>query len=79
MCCFKFTERPLLDPNFIAHKIDIRASSELSPEYCASQCVLQFTQPGRYWKPAVHDDCHLDIMLPFNHKFTAIQLRGTAL
>jgi len=77
MCCFKFAERPLLDPYFIPRKIDMKASSELSPEYCASQCVLQFTQPGRYWKPAVPDDCHLDIMLPVNHKFTAVQLRGT--
>jgi len=81
MCYFKFVEKELLDPYFIPHKIDIKASSELNPQYSASQCVLQFTQPGRYWKPAtsMQDDCHLEILLPVHHKITAVQLRGTTL
>ena len=71
-------EKKLLDPTLIPHKLEIVASSTLSPDNSELQSILQFTGPSRYWKPAANDmDVYIDINLKSNHNITAVELRGT--
>ena len=78
VCIFFLVEKKLLDPTLIPHKLEIIASSTLSPDNSELQSILQFTGPSRYWKPALDDmNSHLDINLKCNHNITAVELRGT--
>lgn len=75
---FVILEKKLLDPAFIPHKLGITASSMYSPENSPVNCILQFTGPSKYWKPAPNDkDGYIDINLKANHNITAVELRGT--
>ena len=72
-------EKKLLDPNLIPRKLDMAASSSLpGAENSPDQCILQFTDPNKYWKPAKHNakNCYIDIDLKANHNITAVELRG---
>ena len=71
-------EKKLLDRTLIPHKLEIVASSWLGAENSPAECILQFTGPSKYWKPAAHDvnGCYIDINLGANHNITAVELRG---
>ena len=72
-------EKKLLDRTLIPHKLEIVASSWLAAENSPAECILHFTGPSRYWKPANQDinGCYIDINLRTNHDITAVELRGS--